>query len=163
VNRKKQERILPIEKKKTTKQFWLDNFTQKAGEVHKRYLDRFAKKMLARCNSWKNSLVTRSKKYGVECNITVEELRQLMFDNYGKKCKFCHKTLDINTLVLDHKIPISKGGTSNADNLQIICSTSNSMKGSLDEHHFEMLLEWLNSVPEELKKDVSIRLSRGIN
>jgi 5-methylcytosine-specific restriction endonuclease McrA len=154
---------LPKEKKQTDRQIWLEKFTQKAGEVHKRYLDRFANKMLKKCDSWKTSLVSRSKKYGVECNVTIDELRQLLIDSYGKKCQFCNKRLDVNTLVLDHKIPISKGGTSNIDNLQIICSTSNSMKGSLDEEHFTLLLEWLETAPEALRKDVSIRLSRGIH
>ena len=153
----------PKEKKKTNRQLWLEKFTQKAGEVHKRYLDRFAKRMLTKCDSWKNSLVNRSKKYNVECNITPEQLRQLMLESYGTTCKFCNKRLDVNTLVLDHKIPISKGGTSNIENLQIICSTSNSMKGSLDEEHFVMLLDWLTTAPEALRKDVSIRLSRGIH
>jgi 5-methylcytosine-specific restriction endonuclease McrA len=70
--------------------------------------------------------------------------------------------MDINNIVLDHIIPISKGGTSNPDNLQIICKASNAMKGSLDETNFSILLNWLDSVPEELKKDISIRLARGV-
>ncbi len=162
-NKKRRERRKLREKKKTERQLWMDKFLQKASEVHKRNLDRFAHKMLSKCDSWKNGLVSRSKKCGVECNITVEELRQLIFDNYGKSCKYCGKRLDVNTIVIDHIIPISKGGTSNKENLQIICSTSNSMKGSLDEVHFQMLLNWLDTAPEELKKDVSIRLSRGIH
>lgn len=163
INRKKRERSKMKEKKKTERQLWLEKFTQKAGEVHKRNLDRFAKKMLSKCDSWKNGLVSRSKKYNVECNVTVEELRQLLYNSYGTQCKYCNKKIDVNTLVIDHIIPISKGGTSNIDNLQIICSTSNSMKGSLDENNFKLLLEWLSTVPEELKKDVYIRLARGIH
>lgn len=150
-------------KKKTERQLWKEKFLEKAASVHKRNLDRFAKRMLSKCDSWKNSLVSRSKKYNVECNITVDQLRQLLYDKYGTTCRYCNKRLDVNTLVLDHIIPISKGGTSNVDNLQIICSTSNSMKGSLDEDNFKLLLDWLDSTPEELKKDISIRLSRGIH
>lgn len=163
INRKKRERRTMREKKTTERQLWLQKLTQKAGEVHKRFLDRFAMKMLKRCDAWKNGLVNRSKKHDVECKVTVEQLRHLIYVSYGTSCKYCGRKLDINNLVIDHIIPISKGGSSNIDNLQIICKTSNSMKGSLDEHNFEMLLEWLNAAPEELKKDVSIRLSRGIN
>lgn len=146
----------------TVKQEWKLRFVEKAGEVHKRKLDKFADRMLKRASSWKSSLVSRSKKHEVECNVTLEELRQLIYDAYGTTCRYCHKRLDMNTLVIDHIVPISKNGTSNLDNLQVICRTSNSMKGSLDEDNFNILLEWLSSIPEDLSKDISIRLSRGI-
>jgi 5-methylcytosine-specific restriction endonuclease McrA len=144
------------------KQLWLDKFKTKASQTHKRNLDRFARRMLTRSDGWKRSLVSRSKKHGVDCTITEDELRQLMHDQYGTQCRYCGRTLDINNIVLDHIIPISKGGTSNPDNLQVICKASNSMKGSLDEYNFSLLLDWLESVPEELRKDISIRLARGI-
>ena len=145
-----------------TKRLWLERFREKASQTHKRNLDRFAKRMLVRSDGWKRSLVSRSKKHNVECTITVEELRELMYSQYGTTCRYCGRKMDINNIVLDHIIPISKGGTSNPDNLQIICKSSNSMKGSLDETNFSILLDWLDSVPEELKKDISIRLARGV-
>ena len=146
----------------TDKEYWIERFTQKAATVHKRNLSRFASRMYNRCTQWKNSLVIRSKKYGVPCNISVDELRELLYSEYGKTCRYCNKRLDMNTLVLDHIIPISKGGSSNLENLQIICSTSNGLKGSLDEPHFQILLNWLNTIPEELRKDISVRLARGV-
>lgn len=144
------------------KDYWIEAFTTRAGSIHKRNLKRFAVRMYARCKQWRNNLVTRSKKHGVECNVTVDELCEMMYAFYGSTCKYCGKRLDINTLVLDHIIPISKGGTSNIDNLQIICRTSNGMKGSLDEPYFYLLLEWLETVPEELRKDITVRLARGV-
>lgn len=146
----------------SNKQYWVEMFIAKASNVHKRNLARFGIRMYNKCTQWKNSLVNRSKKYGVECNITIDELRELLYAYYGTPCKYCGKRLDMNTIALDHIVPISKGGTSNIDNLQIICRTSNGMKGSLDENHFHLLLIWLETVPEELKKDVSVRLSRGV-
>lgn len=164
INQLKRERRATMTKKKTTRQLWLEQFEQKAGEVHKRKLNTFALKIENRCSSWKNSLVNRSKKANVECNVTIDELRELMYNNYGTPCKYCGKKMDINNLVIDHIVPLSKGGTSNIDNLQIICKTSNSMKGSLDEKNFQLLLDWLsNDAPEELKIDLSIRLARGIH
>lgn len=145
------------------RQKWKLRFIEKAGEVHKRKLPKFADRMLKRADSWKGSLVSRSKKHNVECNITLTELRQLLFDAYGTECKYCGRILNINTLVLDHTIPISKNGASNLGNLQVICKKSNSMKGSLEEEGFNLLLEWLDSIPEYLAKDISIRLSRGIH
>jgi 5-methylcytosine-specific restriction endonuclease McrA len=145
-----------------TKRLWLEKFREKASQTHKRNLDKFAKRMLTRSDGWKYSLASRSKKHNVECTVTVEELRELMYSQYGTSCRYCGRKLDINNIVLDHIIPISKGGTSNPDNLQIICKASNAMKGSLDETNFSILLNWLDSIPEELKKDISIRLARGV-
>jgi 5-methylcytosine-specific restriction endonuclease McrA len=147
-------------KKETTD--WEDKFLEKIKCCHKRNLNKVVSKIMKRTASAKQGLVTRSKKYGVECNITVDELRHLVYESYGKSCKYCGRIMTINNLVFDHIIPISRSGTSNKENLQIICKTSNGMKGSLTEEHFDILLEWLKTVPEELQKDIRVRLSKGI-
>jgi 5-methylcytosine-specific restriction endonuclease McrA len=147
-------------KKETTD--WEDKFLDKIKCCHKRNLNKVVSKIMKRTASAKQGLVTRSKKYDVECNITVDELRQLVYDAYGTSCKYCGKQITINNLVFDHIIPISRSGTSNKENLQIICKTSNGMKGSLTEENFGILLEWLKTVPEELQKDIRVRLSKGI-
>jgi 5-methylcytosine-specific restriction endonuclease McrA len=141
---------------------WQEKFLEKIKLCHKRNLNKVVNKILKRADSTKIALVTRSKKHGVECNITVEELRELLYKMYGTKCKYCDKILNINTLVFDHIVPISKGGSSNIDNIQIICKTSNGMKGSLSEENFQIVLDWLATVPEEIKKDISVRLARGV-
>jgi len=141
---------------------WQEKFLEKIKLCHKRNLNKVVNKILKRADSTKIALVTRSKTHGVECNITVEELRELLYKMYGTKCKYCDKILNINTLVFDHIIPISKGGSSNIDNIQIICKTSNGMKGSLSEENFQIVLDWLETVPEEIKKDISVRLARGV-
>ena len=142
---------------------WEELFLEKIKCGHKRNLKKVVTKILKRADSTRYSLITRSKKYKVECKITVEELRQLMYDSYGKKCKYCDNILTINNFVFDHVVPISTGGTSNIENIQLICKKSNGMKGSLTEDNFHILLKWLNSVSEDLRKDVSIRLARGVH
>lgn len=146
----------------STRKEWKQKFIEKASTVHKRNLPRFADRMLKRVDSWKGGLVSRSKKKGVECTITLEELREIMYEAYGRSCKYCGRTMDINNIVMDHIVPISKAGNSNQGNLHAICKASNSMKGSLDESSFHLLLEWLETVPPELKRDISIRLAGGI-
>lgn len=145
-----------------SKKEWLEKFESKAGSVHKIALARFAKKMDKRVRSWRSSLSTRSKKYNVEYDLSIDETREIMYESYGESCRYCTVVMDINNLVLDHRVPISKNGPSTKENLQVICKKCNAMKGSLDEDHFHLLLEWLESVPEELANDVSIRLSHGI-
>jgi hypothetical protein len=46
-------------------------------------------------------------------------------DKYGNACLCCHKK---RKLTADHVIPVSKGGTSNIDNIQPLCGPCNSRK-----------------------------------
>lgn len=142
---------------------WFVKYKEMIQPYHKRNLDDVVNKILKRADTLKNSLASRSKKHNVDCNITLEELRNLIYNSYGTKCKYCEKILTIKNFVVDHILPVSKGGHSNLDNLQLICKTSNSMKGSLTEDDFFILLDWLQTVSEELRKDISIRLARGIH
>ena len=48
--------------------------------------------------------------------------------SYGEYCANCDER---QNLVLDHVIPIAKGGLSRLDNLQVLCSTCNRIKGKL--------------------------------
>lgn len=129
---------------------------------HQKLKLKIVRRILKRAETTRAGLVVRSKKHKVSCDITKEELTQLIYDAYGKPCRYCGKILKIANMAIDHIIPISKGGSSCIDNLQIICQTSNRVKGSLEEHNFKLLLDWLETVPPELKKDISIRLARGI-
>ena len=160
---KKRVRRKPRKKKLTNKKLWEGKFFEKVKLVHKRNLLKVVNKILRRSTSAKNSMVQRSKKKGVFCNITLEEIRELIFENYGKECCYCGKILIHNNMVFDHIIPLSKNGPSTKENIQIICKSSNGMKGSLEEKHFLLLLEWLDTVPLEMKKDISIRLARGFH
>lgn len=53
---------------------------------------------------------------------------QRLSADYGERCANC-ATAD--ELVLDHIVPIAKGGLSQLDNLQILCATCNRIKGKL--------------------------------
>lgn len=47
---------------------------------------------------------------------------------YGERCANCGAG---ENLVLDHVIPIAKGGLSQLDNLQLLCAECNRIKGKL--------------------------------
>jgi len=97
----------------------------------------------------------------VDCNITIEELRQLTYEKYGTTCKYLNRVLKIDNMVYDHIVPITKGGTSNIENIQIICRAANNIKGSLIESDLYILLNWLDTISEELRTDIRIRLAGG--
>ena len=59
------------------------------------------------------------------------------FTDYEKKpvdakgngrCAICGKPIDFNKMTIDHKIPLSKGGTNEISNLQPSCLGCNLMK-----------------------------------
>lgn len=151
-----------IVKKNPLTEQWEQKFLERIGSTHKRKKEVVVQRILKRVNGVRASLVTRSKKYEVECKATIEDLRELIYEAYGTPCKYCGRLMTIRNLVMDHTIPISKGGTSNKENLQIICKPCNTMKGSLEQENFDILLKWLKTIPEELEKDIRIRLARGL-
>jgi len=59
--------------------------------------------------------------------VTKKIKEQLLADANGK-CEYCGVTVDEHTAMVDHKIPLSKGGSSDIDNLAIACQKCNIMK-----------------------------------
>lgn len=56
-------------------------------------------------------------------------------------CAYCDDELDLTTAEVDHVIPISKGGSNDRYNLEIVCRECNRVKGSkaLDDDLLEFL------------------------
>ena len=53
--------------------------------------------------------------------------RSVIFAQDGYKCRICGAT---EKLVLDHIVPVSKGGSDDPSNLQTLCWSCNSRKGA---------------------------------
>lgn len=54
-----------------------------------------------------------------------ETMRRKVFDLYDHKCYECQSTKDLQ---IDHKIPFSKGGNTEIENLQLLCKSCNFKK-----------------------------------
>ena len=88
----------------------------------KKYRAENKEKMIA---SWHKY---QARKAGNGGSFTAQEWRDLK-KKYGYKCLCCGEK---KKLAADHVIPVSKGGTSNIDNIQPLCRSCNSSKGN---HH----------------------------
>lgn len=58
---------------------------------------------------------------------------------YGWRCRYCRCTITVNTLTIDHAIPLSRGGTNWPSNLMPSCKTCNLRK------HTKTLSEFLGA------------------
>jgi len=56
-----------------------------------------------------------------------DEVRQYVWTRDEGRCRHCGRTSELQ---FDHVIPVSKGGSSEANNLQILCGPCNRRKGS---------------------------------
>lgn len=79
----------------------------------------------------------RAKKYGVEGFITVEVYESLI----NNPCSYCGLT--ILPMELDHRVPMSQGGSNWPENLQAACRYCNRSKAYYGEEEF---LAWLHMV-----------------
>ena len=97
----------------------------------------------------------------MRCEITGNDIRKMFLDSYGKGCKYCDKQLKLNTIACDHIIPLSKGGDSTVENLQLICRSCNARKGPLDESDFAILIQLILDLPDEISRYVMTKLAKG--
>lgn len=59
--------------------------------------------------------------------ITNPGIRKALFERDGEICKHCDS---IENLTLDHIVPVARGGENLQGNLQVLCKSCNSKKGS---------------------------------
>lgn len=82
-----------------------------------------------------------AKKRGLEATLSAEQVAALIETTHA--CPYCGATLNRRNRELDHIHPLSQGGTSTIDNVQIICKNCNRAKGEQDESEFT---NWLDRI-----------------
>ena len=63
-------------------------------------------------------------------------IRQKLFQNQNGRCFYTDAILDLMTAHIDHKIPISRGGTNDFQNLALCTSEANLLKHNKTHEEF---------------------------
>jgi len=138
-----------------------NDFKDKLYPIHRTFWEKAYKKLSAKMSTLKSSLKRRSIDYDVEYNIDSNDIRKMFYDIYGKECKYCEKKLNFRTIACDHIVPLSKGGPTTIENLQLICKACNTRKGPLDEEDFNILIQLIQELPAEISMYVMKKLAKG--
>ena len=138
---------------------WEDKFRNKLRKHHKHFAKKVFHRLMKKSSTLRTTLKRRSKEYEVEFNISLTEVRTLLYKSYGRKCRYCNTILLVNNMACDHVHPLSLGGNSTPANLQMICMRCNTRKGPLTDKEFGKLLKWLSKQNLALAKYVLRKLS----
>ncbi len=140
---------------------WEKKFLPKLKKWHGTHSKIVFHKLMKKSSTLKTSLKKRSKEYEVEFNISLKEIREAMYKVYGKGCRYCNEPIKIQNMVCDHIMPISLGGTSTPDNLQLICNRCNRRKGPLTHRQFSKLLVFLKKQSKVMADYILRKLSKA--
>ena len=138
---------------------WEKKFKRKLRRHHKQFAKRTFHRLMKKSSTLRSTLKRRSKEYEVEFNISLEEVRELLYRHYGRTCNYCDSRLLVNNMACDHIMPLSLGGCSTPKNLQMICMRCNTRKGPLTNKNFKKILKWLSHQDIDLSKYVLRKLS----
>ena len=138
---------------------WEEKFSRKLRRNHKQFAKKVFHRLMKKSSTLRTTLKRRSREYEVEFDISLEEVRELLYGVYGKKCRYCNTKLVVSNMACDHILPLSMGGVSTPDNLQMICSRCNTRKGPLTDKLFGKLLRWLSHQDDELERYVLRKMS----
>tara|TARA_R100000152_G_C6672497_1_gene108461 strand:- start:325 stop:564 length:240 start_codon:yes stop_codon:yes gene_type:complete len=69
--------------------------------------------------------------------------------------------MDVRNMVCDHIYPLSMGGKSIINNLQMICASCNTKKGPLTHKMYNDLLIFLKEQPQEMQEYILRKLAKG--
>ena len=85
-----------------------------------------------------SSFQRRAKKLSVKYTYLTSrvEYAVIVEEKLKGKCEYCKTKLNKTNLEVDHKLPISRGGSFNGDNLAYVCHKCNMEKGEMTDTEF---------------------------
>ena len=115
----------------------------------------------------------RRIRIGRPIEYTEQELHDWLYSKFDGKivrCPYSNKLITFDTCDIDHKIPLSRGGTASLDNLVACDPEANQEKGKLTGPEYFFLVAFLekyftpvarNDIRGRLKK--AVRLAASVN
>ena len=89
---------------------WEKKFSKKLNKFHGNFAKKTFHRLMKKSSTLRSTLKRRSKEYEVEFDISLEEVRDLLYRVYGKTCNYSNHKLLINSMGCAHIIPLSLGG-----------------------------------------------------
>lgn len=99
----------------------------------------------ARDAAWKSLTAT--------LDFTLDDFRAMveLKLGYNPLCEYCRQGMTVKTFSLDHKTPVSRGGTFGKGNTQLICAGCNRSKGNFTDAEYRVLLKKLDEAEAETR------------
>lgn len=128
-------------------------------EYYKKYREDIKKSdpLLHKSRQLQSNWRGRAKKYGLDISFKASEIKTWLESQKPFKCYYTGEAVEEDSLGIDHKTPISRGGTFDFDNMVVTSKYVNGAKGDMtDEEFWELLnviVKW-----EDKGKSLLIRL-----
>jgi len=139
--------------------YWQDKFMPILIKKHGNHAKRIFHRLMKKSSTLRSTLKRRSKEYEVVFKISLPTIRNLLLRHYAKQCIYCPNILDVSNMVCDHIVPLSSGGPSISQNLEMICKRCNIRKGPLTGREYRILVEFLEKQPGHVRSYVFRKLA----
>ena len=139
--------------------FWLDKFMPVLSKRHGTHAKRIFHRLMKKSSTLRSTLKRRSKEYEVLLKKSLPTVRNMLLRHYSKPCLYCHNILDVSNMVCDHIVPLSSGGPSISQNLEMICKRCNIRKGPLTGREYRIFIEFLEKQPKHVQEYIYRKLS----
>ena len=98
---------------------------------------------------------------GCEIDYALGDLRELVRGLLGRGCPYCGVTITASNFSVDHRQPITRGGSFGYENLEPCCVRCNALKGALTYQEFELLMATIAHWEPFARKNLLARLAAG--
>jgi hypothetical protein len=117
---------------------------------------------LARSGEAFRALCDRARGLGKCLTYRLDDVRGLIEKHFERgSCPYCRCPLTAAAFVLDHKLPLARGGKLTFKNLDVSCRRCHGLKGVLDSQEFRDLVALVSGWPKPVQRQFLSRLWAG--